>query len=128
MKTFFFTVTLTALLTIAAAAGAEELVTLQTRDGVTQSFLLTVPADGKPAATQFLANLHPMWTDELSGTSPWLGLRGIGEKRPVFRNLKLTGSPIIPREVKLTDGQQLRGWIAGFYGEKKAAYHAGCSL
>lgn len=54
MKTFPVTVTLTALLAIAAAAIAEELVTLQTRDGATQSFLLTVPAAGKPAAAAIL--------------------------------------------------------------------------
>lgn len=54
MKTFLFTATLTALLTIAAAAVAEELVTLQTRDGATQSLLLTVPADGKPGAAAIL--------------------------------------------------------------------------
>jgi hypothetical protein len=85
-------------------------------------------ADGRPAAVQFLANLHPMWTDELSGTSPFLGLRGVGDKRPVFRNLQFSGTPVIPREVKLTDGQQLRGWISGFYGETRAAFHAGGSL
>jgi len=45
-------IALTALLT--AAAHAQEIVTLPTRDGVTQSFLLTVPADGKPAAAAIL--------------------------------------------------------------------------
>jgi pimeloyl-ACP methyl ester carboxylesterase len=54
MKTFFFTLTLTALLAFASAAIAEELVTLQTREGVTQSFLLTVPADSKPVAAAIL--------------------------------------------------------------------------
>jgi pimeloyl-ACP methyl ester carboxylesterase len=45
---------LTALLAIASATIAEELVTLQTRDNVTLSFLLTVPADSKPAAAAIL--------------------------------------------------------------------------
>lgn len=89
----------------------------------------TRPAvDGKPTAAQFLANLHPMWTDELSGTSPWLGLRGLAEKRPIFRNLKLTGSPVIPREVSLAAGHQLRGWVSNFYGETQPAFHAGGTL
>jgi pimeloyl-ACP methyl ester carboxylesterase len=54
MKTFCFTLTLTALSAFASAAIAEELVTLQTREGVTQSFLLTVPADSKPVAAAIL--------------------------------------------------------------------------
>lgn len=47
-------VALFALLATAAAARAEDIVTLPTREGVTQSFLLTVPADGKPAAAAIL--------------------------------------------------------------------------
>ena len=82
-------------------------------------------SEGVREAAQFLSNLHPMWTDELAGTSPWLGLSGIDEKRPIFRNLKLTGSPVIPREVKLTDGNQLRGWLSSFYGETQPTFHAG---
>ncbi|MBI1312626.1 DUF1583 domain-containing protein, partial [bacterium] len=85
-------------------------------------------ADGKPAAAQFLANLHPMWTDELSESSPWLGLRGVDEKRPIFRNLKLTGTPVIPREVQLAADHQLRGWLSNFYGETQPAFHAGGTL
>jgi hypothetical protein len=85
-------------------------------------------ADGKAEAVQFLANLHPMWTDELSTTSPWLGLRGLAEKRPIFRNLKLSGSPTIPREVALSSGNQLRGWLSSFYGETQPTFHAGGTL
>ncbi len=54
MKSPLFTIALTAFLAAAAAAHAEEIVTLPTRDGVNQSFLLTVPADGKPAAVAIL--------------------------------------------------------------------------
>jgi pimeloyl-ACP methyl ester carboxylesterase len=38
----------------AMPAAAEEIVTLPTREGVTQSFLLTVPAENKPAAAAIL--------------------------------------------------------------------------
>ena len=54
MKATFVTAALTALLSIAAVAGAQEIVTLPTRDGVTQSFLLTVPSGDKPAAAAIL--------------------------------------------------------------------------
>lgn len=51
MKSSIVTVALAAFFTAAAAAGAQEIVTLPTRDGATQSFLLTAPADGKSATS-----------------------------------------------------------------------------
>lgn len=53
MKNLLFATSLSALFAIASAA-AEELVTLPTRDGVTQSFLFGVPGGGKPAAAALL--------------------------------------------------------------------------
>ena len=46
--------TMAALFAMASVVAAQELVTLPTRDGVTQSFLLTVPATGTPAAAAVL--------------------------------------------------------------------------
>jgi hypothetical protein len=65
------------------------------------------------------ANLHPLWFDKSSDAkvSPWLGLRSFDERRPMFRNLAITGNPVILREVRLSDGQSLRGWQSRFYGE-----------
>ncbi len=54
MKISVSAVTLAALLAITSAAAAEELVTLPTRDGVTQSFLLSAPEKQKPAAVAVL--------------------------------------------------------------------------
>ena len=45
---------LAALLAAATPVAAQDIVTLPTRDGVTLSFLLTVPADNKPAAAAIL--------------------------------------------------------------------------
>src|SRR3972149_2551132 len=54
MKTSFVTEVLAALLCAAAIARAQEIVTLATRDGATQSFLLTVPSGDNPAAAAIL--------------------------------------------------------------------------
>jgi hypothetical protein len=71
----------------------------------------------------FAANLHPVWFDGPSSkTSPWLGLRSFGERRPLFRNLKITGSPVIPREVRLAEGDHFRGWQTGFFGETQPPF------
>lgn len=54
MKASFVTAALIALLSAAAGARAQEIVMLPTRDGVTQSYLLTAPAGDKPAAAAIL--------------------------------------------------------------------------
>ncbi len=59
----------------------------------------------------FLVNGHPVWEDRSGSTSsPWLGLRAFGDRNPVFRNLRLTGSPGIPRQVRLIGNNSIRGW------------------
>jgi hypothetical protein len=64
-------------------------------------------------------NQHPTWTDTGSASaSPWIALRCYGSTAPVFRNLHLTGDPVIPRQVKMSDGDSLRGWVASYYGER----------
>ena len=70
------------------------------------------------------ANMHPMWFDPASksAASPWIGLRSFEERRPMFRNLAITGQPVIPREVRMSDGDSLRGWKSHFYGEAQPAF------
>lgn len=69
-------------------------------------------------------NMHPVWFDPSAkaATSPWVGLRSFGERRPMFRNLEITGEPVIPREVHMADGDDLRGWMSQFYGESQPAF------
>ena len=66
----------------------------------------------------FLSNLHPGWNGTLASCSscPWLGLRAFGDGRVYFRNLEIVGEPQIPREVRIADSSDLRGWMAT-YGE-----------
>ena len=72
--------------------------------------------DGK---VTLLANGHPTWTDtSRAPTSPWVGLRSWGERVPIFRNFKITGNPVIPRQVTMSDGSSLRGWVSSYYGEQ----------
>ena len=69
---------------------------------------------------QFLANLHPVWTDLAAvETSPWLGLRSFAGNRPVFRNFKFRGQPVIPRQVKMIGTNTLRGWQTAVYEESQ---------
>ena len=73
------------------------------------------------------ANMHPMWFDAVSKArrSPWIGLRSFEERRPMFRNLSITGKPVIPREVRMSDGDDLRGWRSNFFGESQPAFASG---
>ena len=65
--------------------------------------------DSSQSATMSV-NRHTMWHDPNAGHDPWLGLRCLDERRPLFRNFKLTGHPVIPRAVSLSAGDVLRGW------------------
>ncbi len=80
-----------------------------------QRLALKATSDG----VRFSINGHPMWTDPAANSSsPWLALRCFGGRAPVFRNLQITGQPVIPREVRMTQGQTLRGWFASYYPTK----------
>ena len=72
----------------------------------------------RDGVTTFYANGYRIYHDE-TGYNPWLALHADWGRNPVFTDLKLTGNPIIPREVELIGDEQLRGWIAGFYGESQ---------
>lgn len=67
---------------------------------------------------KFLSNLHPGYSGSTASctSAPWIGLRASGDGRVYFRNLELVGEPIIPREVRIADSTDLRGWVAS-YGE-----------
>ncbi|HTK78773.1 MAG TPA: DUF1583 domain-containing protein, partial [Gemmataceae bacterium] len=52
-------------------------------------------------------------------TSPWLTLFCSRERHTVFRDFKLTGTPVIPREVRLVDGDRITGWVATLYTESQ---------
>ena len=71
----------------------------------------------------FESNFHPMWFDHsASQSSPWLGLWSEGDKRPVFRNLHIKGTPTIPRKVNLVYNDELRGWESSFFEEKQDSF------
>lgn len=63
-----------------------------------------------------LLNDHLVYeTTDQSPLSPWLALAAPYAKRTYFRNLTLKGDVRIPREVPLTQGDRMEGWITSFY-------------
>lgn len=97
----------------------------------------------KDGESTFLVNNQRMWTEKRSellprnglvgaepaensvgisdvdaGSSPWIGLRSSAEYSPLFRNLRIIGSPRIPRKLLLSQ-EGLRGWISSWYGESR---------
>ncbi len=65
--------------------------------------------------TTMSVNQHPMWAESngmLAG--PWIGLASRGDARPLFRNFRVTGHPVIPRSVRLSDA--LRSWQPQAWG------------
>ncbi len=78
--------------------------------------------------TTAFVNGQTMWSETIQGvehrgnakigSSPWVGLRCSCEFTPLFRDLKITGHPQIPREVVLSQ-PQMRGWIASWFNESR---------
>ncbi len=77
----------------------------------------TVRVDGK--TVKYFAHGQPVFEDQPGSAAPWLTLGGTAGFTPTYRNLRITGTPIIPREVALLTDERLRGWIASFFGESK---------
>ncbi len=72
----------------------------------------------EPGKLRVLVNGHLFHEEADPGSnSPWLSFYCGRERQTAFRNLTITGSPEIPREVRLVRGDRLEGWACGFYGE-----------
>ncbi len=70
-----------------------------------------------PTSAMMSFKRHPIWTDtDGFASSPWLGLASLGESRPLFRNFKIIGHPVIPRSVSICEGNRLRGWSSQVFG------------
>ncbi len=79
-----------------------------------------------PARVRFLVNGHLFYEDkEPSPTSPWLGLYTHRERQTAWRNFRLKGTPVIPREVKLCVADRLEGWVSSLYGETQPPRRTG---
>ena len=64
-----------------------------------------------PEAIRFFSNGHLVYEEpEPSLTSPWLHLVALDHRRVVLRRLKISGQPVVPREVRLIDGDRFDGW------------------
>ena len=52
-----------------------------------------------------------------SSASPWLFIHCDKVWLTALQNLKITGNPVIPREITMVKGDSLLGWVTEFYGE-----------
>jgi hypothetical protein len=68
---------------------------------------------------QCLINGHVAYEEDASSTSPWIMLFSHAPRTSPFRNIRLTGEPVIPREVQLFSGNRMDGWNCSFLGESQ---------
>jgi tetratricopeptide (TPR) repeat protein len=101
------------------AAGANDQLHLSINASHADSFnRFTVQVE--PGKLRWLVNgrlVHEL--ADPSPTSPWLMLFASRERHTVFRNPQLRGTPRIPREVHLSHGDCLEGWVSNFYNESR---------
>ncbi|HEY1377965.1 MAG TPA: DUF1583 domain-containing protein, partial [Gemmataceae bacterium] len=78
----------------------------------------TLTVEVEPGKVRCLVNGRLFYEDsDLGPTSPWLALFAGHERHTVFRNPRLTGSPTIPREVRLLHSDRLEGWTGTLSGD-----------
>lgn len=66
---------------------------------------------------QYVLNNHVVYEEKLSGTSPWVTLYTFSPRSTTFRNPRFVGTPTIPREVTLVNGDRMDGWNTTFFTE-----------
>ena len=77
----------------------------------------TIQVDGD--VVRYLANGQLVHEDRPGTSAPWLTFGADWGRTPIFRNIKLLGTPTIPGEVLLLANGQLRGWITSHYDESR---------
>ena len=74
----------------------------------------------QPGKMRYMVNKTLLYEDkDPSHHAPWLALYTGRAQRTGYRNFQLTGQPVIPREVRLMDGDRLEGWLSNFYSESQ---------
>ncbi len=68
---------------------------------------------------KYYANGQPVFEDQPGMAAPWLTLGSMSGFTPSYRNLRIRGSPTIPREVVLLGDERLRGWLSTYFDESK---------
>lgn len=59
-----------------------------------------------------------VYREKRTKSTPWIGLHSEGNKKTTVRNIQITGTPTIPRQVNLIPEGNLRGWSGQYFGVK----------
>ena len=65
----------------------------------------------------YLVNGIPIYKEARREEFPWIGLDSLGQRSTAARNIRIAGTPRIPRTVNLLPGDTLRGWSGQYYGQ-----------
>jgi len=69
--------------------------------------------------TKFFVNKYLVYQEAIGTTSPWLTLGSDGARVTSFRNIRIAGSPIIPRQVELFSANRMDGWDCTKFNESQ---------
>src|SRR5690606_30094608 len=64
-------------------------------------------------------NNHKVYEEEVSGPSPWLHFNTDSPRQAAFRNLKLTGEPVVPEQIELISNNRMEGWNTSYFSESQ---------
>ncbi|MBS0202102.1 MAG: DUF1583 domain-containing protein [Planctomycetes bacterium] len=74
----------------------------------------------QPDGISYFVNGQLIHTEPCTtATSPWFFLQCDKVWQSCFRDIRITGNPVVPRQVQLSQGDSLLGWCTDFYDEKR---------
>ena len=68
---------------------------------------------------QYVVNGRMVYEEAAHSTSPWITLFTTQDKIATFRNPRITGNAVIPREVKLLSDNGMEGWSCSDFGDRR---------
>jgi len=72
--------------------------------------------DGK---LRYFLNEHLAYEETLTGTCPWITLASSQNRVSMFRNPAISGTPSVPKEVRLLTAASMEGWSCPGFGDRR---------
>ncbi|HLQ44493.1 MAG TPA: DUF1581 domain-containing protein, partial [Planctomycetaceae bacterium] len=81
---------------------------------------IRIAVDTERGEASWFVNDHLLIADrDIGPTSPWVSLFAYGVCQTAIRNPRISGEPVIPREVTLSHSDRLDGWVSSFFNESQ---------
>ncbi len=81
----------------------------------------TVTIQSRSGMMRYLLNGSLVYEEKLTGTCPWIVLASERSRVSVFRNPRISGTPVIPQEIKLIGETSMEGWTTSGFQDRRSS-------